>query len=197
MRRDLTALVESAQRAVWAGESSEYLLPDLREIAEGSIEGCDAWCFATREIALRTADVDPWGAALMAKKLVALDVADHVAWAVLGLAHSLLGNLRYAVSAYERALALAPTQPHYAHNYGHLLDVVLGDPARALPHLERAHQASPRCVDTALSLAHALVRLSRAKEALALLDPRWGLRRDQRKVAAWVQRQAKETLSAR
>ena len=192
MRRDLAALVASAQRAVWAGESSEYLLPDLREIAEVSVEGCEEWCFAIREIALRTADVDPWGAALIAKKLVAIEPRDHVGWAVLGLAHSLLGNLRYALAAYERALAVAPMQPHYAHNYGHLLDVIEGDPARALPYLERAHEASPRCIDTALSLAHALVRVSRGEEALALLNPSWGLRRDQRRVAAWVERQARQ-----
>ena len=44
------------------------------------------------------------------------------AWAVLGLAHTLLGNYRVAARSYRRALALAPDCGGvYEHNLGHVL----------------------------------------------------------------------------
>ena len=84
--------------------------------------------------------------------------ADDGAWAVLGLAQSLLGNYRYAARAYERALALAPNNPWYAHNLGHLYDVALDRPQDALPLLAQATAAQPGEADIAASYAHALAR---------------------------------------
>ena len=88
---------------------------------------------------------------------------DDGAWAVLGLAQSLLGHYRFAARAYERALSLAPNNPWYAHNLGHLYDVALDRPADALPLLERATSAQPNEADIAASYAHALARAGKRR----------------------------------
>jgi tetratricopeptide (TPR) repeat protein len=199
MRRDLQSLVRSVERAVWAGESTEYLLPDLRRIEAHASIGSDAWCFAVREIASRTATEEPWAASLAARRLLAERPADAGAWAALGLAQSLVGNHRFAVKAYRRSLALVPQQARVLHNLGHLVDVVLDDPATALGPLSEAFAADPECIDTALSYAHALARVERADEGLALVEAlvldgrrlRRGLRKDQRAALEWLRREAK------
>jgi tetratricopeptide (TPR) repeat protein len=194
MRRDLHSLVRSVERAVWAGESTEYLLPDLRWIESHAAVGSDAWCFAVREIASRTAAEEPWAAALAARRLLAERPGDAGAWAALGLAQSLLGNHLFAMKAYRRSLAIVPQQARVLHNLGHLVDVVLDDPAAALEPLAAALAAEPTCLDTALSYAHALARVGRAGDGLAIVDAlvldgrrlRRGLRRDQRLALEWL-----------
>jgi len=74
----------------------------------------------------------------LARRLVDHRTDDDGGWALLGLAQSLLGYHRYAVQAYQRAVRLAPSNPWYAHNLGHLLDVALDLPERAAPLLARA-----------------------------------------------------------
>jgi len=114
--------------------------------------------------------------------------SDDGAWAVLGLAQSLLANYRYAAHAYERALALTPDNPWYAHNLGHLYDVALDRPADALPLLSRATFAQPAEADIAASYAHALARCGKVTMAKRIL--RRAIRRggtaDQMALARWL-----------
>ena len=72
----------------------------------------------------------PFRAARLARDVLVRGESDR-AWAVLGLAHTLLGNYRVAARSYRRALALAPDCGVYEHNLGHVLDVALNRPQDA------------------------------------------------------------------
>ena len=193
--RQVQERVRSVERAIWAGESNQYLLPALQGIADAAEWGSEAWRFALRELALRSAESDPWRASLLARQLLSESPKEHAAWAALGLAQSLLGNCGFAVTCYTKALALSPNQPRYAHNLGHLVDVYARAPARALPLLRQAFEADRTCPDTTMSYAHALAQVGRACEGLALveatLNGRRGLRPDQREFLSWLTREAR------
>ncbi len=185
----LDELAREVARALWAGESSERVLPSLLSLAHEAAEGSETWCFANRQLAALLAPSDPWRASLLCRKLLYEDSHDAGAWAALGLAQSLLGNLRYAVHCYERALRFSPKDARVCHNLGHLYDVALDDPARARPLLERAHAAFPKDADVAASLAHALGRLGEAEAGLRMLRPRLegGATREQHRLVAWLE----------
>ncbi|MFO0551727.1 MAG: hypothetical protein U0271_25300 [Polyangiaceae bacterium] len=189
LRPELEQKRREVERALWAGESATWLVADLVTLARESDPGSELWLFAHRELALATATEHPWRASVVARRVLDLDAGDHVAWATLGLAQSLLGNLRFAVRCYERALAISPHQPRYAHNLGHLYDVALDEPERALPLLARAHRAEPRSVEVTASYAHALGRAGRASDGLALLRPALarGATRDQQALSTWLE----------
>src|SRR5690606_29066117 len=128
---------------------------------------------------------DPWRAALLSRRILAHRRHDDGAWGVLALAQSLLGNHRYAVRSYRRALSLAPHNPFYAHNLGHLYDAVFDRPDLALPWLERAlawlerlavaddRRAARRAEavrpEALASYAHALMRRGRTAAAQAVM----------------------------
>jgi Flp pilus assembly protein TadD len=113
---------------------------------------------------------DPWNAALIARAATKRTPLHDGAWATLGLAHALLGNYAAAITAYTRAHRLAPQNPWYAHNLGHLLDVAMDRPADALPLLRAAERAQPGEPDLVSSLAHALARCGELEEAVRVLD---------------------------
>ena len=94
---------------------------------------------------------------------------DDRGWATLALCQTLLGNYKFAVSAYHHALTSAPKNPWYAHNLGHLLDVALGRAAEAIGWLKRAYQSAPDSGEVAASYAHALARVGRLAEARKVL----------------------------
>jgi Tfp pilus assembly protein PilF len=110
----------------------------------------------------------PFRAARLARDVLASGESDR-AWAVLGLAHSLLGHYHVAARSYRRALALAPDCGVYEHNLGHVLDVALDRPRDALVHLERAHKSMPEESEIASSYAHALLRSKQPEKARELL----------------------------
>jgi hypothetical protein len=96
---------------------------------------------------------------------------------VLAYCQTLLGNFRCARTAYERAIACASdpgerggVNPWYAHNLGHLLDVALGEPSRALPWLEAAFAAKRDNSEIVTSYVHALARAGQADTARAVLE---------------------------
>lgn len=103
------------------------------------------------------------------------DTDAHPLWAELGIVQTTLGHFRLAQKAYERALALDPNNPWYAHNLGHLFDVALGDAKRSLPFLTAAHESLPHVLKVTLSLAHALTRVGNVVEAQRILSEstRW------------------------
>lgn len=95
---------------------------------------------------------------------------DDVIHALMGLSQALLGNYRAAVASYRRALQIAPRNPWYHHNMGHLLDVALGETREALPHLRAANEMEPGEDEITASLAHCLARLDQIEEARELAD---------------------------
>lgn len=136
----------------------------LNKLMQRAEPGSLPWRFACQELAEQLVEADPWRAALIVRRLLADGESDR-AWAVLGLCLALLGHARSSLSAYRRALALAPHCAEYAHNVGHLLDAGLNRPKDALRYLNQAHRSLPSDVEIAASLAHALVRLGREAEA--------------------------------
>ncbi len=119
---------------------------------------------------------EPWRAARLARELLRNPPAGttheppaDLVWAVLGVAHTVMGNYRSARRAHLRALQLAPRAPSHLHNLGHLIDVAFGRPREALRYLRAARDAVPEEPEVASSYAHALVRagfLDRAREVL-------------------------------
>jgi hypothetical protein len=91
--------------------------------------------------------------------------------------------------AYERALALAPDNPWYAHNLGHLYDVALNRPVDALPLLAQATQAQTGEADIAASYAHALARCGKIVLARRVLKRaiRRGATADQMALWRWLE----------
>ncbi len=193
--------MKDVERALWAGEDPRRLIPDLVELARLSPPGGPEWILAHEQLAATAAETDPWRASLLSRRVLELVPDAHVAWGALGLAQSLLGNLRYAVRCYERALELARDDHRYAHNLGHLYDVALGQPERAIPLLARAMRGFESTASNALkaevaaSYAHALARAGSIALALSVLAPALahGKTRDQAALLDWIKRGAPPT----
>ncbi len=135
---DAEALWRDCEEAIETGRSEPRVMPLLLRLARMAPHGSDAWLYALRHLAERVVKEDAWRAALLSRRMVEARPDDDGGWAILGLAQSLMGHHRYAVRAYRRALSLAPDNPWYAHNLGHLYDVALGRPDKAVPLLARA-----------------------------------------------------------
>jgi tetratricopeptide (TPR) repeat protein len=152
-------------RAVDPGD----VLPMLHRLVRLAAEGSDECLFANLHLAELLVERDPWRAALYARRVVAHRADDDRGWATLALCQTLLGNYKFAVSAYHHALASAPKNPWYAHNLGHLLDVALGRAEEAVAWLRRAYQSAAYSGEVAASYAHALARVGRIAEARRVL----------------------------
>jgi tetratricopeptide (TPR) repeat protein len=192
MARSGTSDVERLRREVDRGfrdnVDAQTLLPMLAQLARAAAPESDAWIFAHRHLAELGVEHDPWRAALFARRVVAVRPEDDGAWAVLGLSQSLLGHYRYAARAYERALQLAPDNPWYAHNLGHLYDVALDRPEQALPLLAQATRSQAQQADIAASYAHALARCGQLVLAKRVLKRaiRHGATADQMALWRWL-----------
>jgi len=145
------------------------VLPMLHRLARLANDGSDENLFAHLHLAELLVERDPWRAALYAKRVLAHRPDDDRGWATLALCQTLLGNYRFAVSAYHHALTSAPKNPWYAHNLGHLLDVALGRAHDAVGWLKRAYQSAAYSGEVAASYAHALARVGRIAEARKVL----------------------------
>jgi tetratricopeptide (TPR) repeat protein len=185
---DLDRLRREVDRGLREQSDPEELLPLLARLARAAPPESDIWIFAHRHLAELGVEHDPWRAALFARRVISLRPDDDGAWAVLGLAQSLLGHYRYASRAYEHALSLSPDNPWYAHNLGHLYDVALDRPADALPLLERATGAQPNESEIAASYAHALARAGKLALAKRVLKRaiRHGATADQMALWRWL-----------
>jgi Flp pilus assembly protein TadD len=167
---DLERLRRTAENAIRKSRPRrevESLLSKLLDASGG--EGEHA-LFANRHLAELLIEEDPWRAALHLRRVAQRSLEDDVVHALMGLCQALLGNFRAAVSAYRRALRIAPRNPWYHHNLGHLLDVALGEPKDAVSHLESAHRMEPLEHEITASLAHCLARLGRIEEARVLAE---------------------------
>ncbi len=141
------------------------VLPLLHRLVRLAADGTEESVFAHRNLAELVVDRDPWRAALHARTVLRHRADDDRGWALLGLCQTLLGNFRYAATAYREALSRAPTNPWYAHNLGHLLDVALGRAREALRWLETAYEGARDNADIAAYYAHALARAGRVEDA--------------------------------
>lgn len=138
--------------------------------ADARQEHAEHAAFAERKLAELLAAQHPWRAAVHARRALALDDGDDRVWATLALCQTLLGHFHYAETAYKRAIAIAPGNPWYAHNLGHLLDVALAQPERAIAYLARAHEAKRDNAEIVASYVHALGRTGRIEQARGLLQ---------------------------
>lgn len=164
-RAQLRRRAEQALRQARRKEDAARWLERLLGVAPDDSE--DA-LFARRHLAELFLESNPWVAALHLRRVLAVQQDDDVGHALMGLCQALLGNFRSSVSAYRKALVVAPSNPWYHHNLGHLLDVALGAPASAVEHLSAAHRLEPMEDEITASLAHCLARLGRRDEALGL-----------------------------
>ncbi|HMR06989.1 MAG TPA: tetratricopeptide repeat protein [Polyangiaceae bacterium] len=150
------------------GFGPREMIPMLERLLHKAAAGTPDWRFAAQQLAEQHLASAPWKAALHARALLAHGESDP-AWAVLGLAHAKMGHVRAAARAFRRALSLAPGCGSYAHNLGHMLDVGLGRPQDALPHLARAAACMPDEPEVIASYAHALLRTGQAERAEGVL----------------------------
>lgn len=187
MPSELTAETEALWRDVEDrvddGRDGPRLRPMLVELARRAPDGSRAWAYACCELAERVMGEEPWHASVLARRVTRSCPEDHRGWGLLGLSSSLLGHHRFAVVAYRRALRLQPSNPWYAHNLGHLLDAVLGEPTKALPLLQSAYvtlhgweadvvdglQLERARQEVTSSLAHALLSSGDLPSARALM----------------------------
>ena len=164
----LQQLQRRAEELLVEGQRDRKLVALLELIATEAEDCSEPAMFAHRQLAELCLEESPWRAALHLRRLVQANVEDDGVFALLGLCHALMGNFRSAVTAYRRALQLSPHNPWYHHNLGHLLDVGLGRPERALHHLREACREEPGEDEVAASLAHCLARLGELAEAETL-----------------------------
>jgi tetratricopeptide (TPR) repeat protein len=168
------------------------VLPLLHRLARTAPEGSDESVFAHRQLAELLVERHPWRAALHARRALRARPDDDRACAVLALCQTMLGNYRFAVTAYHRALMCAPKNPWYAHNLGHLLDVALARPGDALFWLRTAYAGAGHNSEIVSSFAHALARagkLGEAKRVLARAMKR-GASREQLALWKWLEKGA-------
>jgi Flp pilus assembly protein TadD len=179
-------LVSNVNWALSRGVPKRDLFAMLTKLVASAPAGSKEQLFAKLELAELIVQKAPFRAARLALDVIAGD-PDARSYGVLGIAYSLLGSFRAAKRAYEHAVALAPDHPAYRHNLGHLLDVALDRPQRALPHLSSAYRSVPDEPALASSYAHALARTGQAAKAVDILVRAldWSPDLAGRTVAAW------------
>jgi len=185
---EVEALWRRAEDALADGASDAWISERLAALAAKAPEGSEPWCFAHREMAARLVATDPWHASLLARRVLGHQEDDDRAWGLLGLGQSLIGHHGFAIRAYRRAVVLAPSDPWYAHNLGHLIDVVRDQPQRALPLLRRAVARLHDNDDVTASYAHALARAGyphRARELMRRVLRR-GARAEHQRLYQWI-----------
>lgn len=187
---DLETLRRRAEAALRRPRSRREVETILERIIEQAPGDSEHAIFANRHLAELLIEEHPWRAALHLRRVSGMAGDDDVVHALMGLCQALLGNFHSAVSAYRRALGIAPRNPWYHHNLGHLLDVALGDPHGAVDHLRSAHNMEPLEHEITASLAHCLARADAITEARELAEeavaaaPR---NRDHRALLDWIE----------
>ena len=166
----IAALRQEIERALKRAFDPADVLPRLARLARIAPAASDDGIFAHRQLAELLVERHPWRAAIYARRALAHRADDDRAWAVLAFCQTLLGNFRCAAKAYKQAIASAPANPWYAHNLGHLLDVALGAPDRALPWLRSAYGAKSDNSEIVASYVHALARAGHTDEARRILE---------------------------
>lgn len=162
-------LRQEIERALRRAFDPADVVPRLARLARLAPPASDDGVFAHRQLAELLVERHPWRAAIHARRALEHREGDDRAWAILAFCQTLLGNFRCAAKAYRHAIASSPMNPWYAHNLGHLLDVALGAPERALPWLRSAYAAKGDNSEIVASYVHALARAGRTAEARDVL----------------------------
>jgi Flp pilus assembly protein TadD len=166
----LSRLRDRAERALASGRRGGDVLTVLETMTREAPDGSAHALFAHRHLAELQLSGSPWRAALHLRRVVQAGAADDSAYALMGLSQALLGHYRTAVSAYRKAIKLAPRNPWYHHNLGHLLDVGLSESVVALDHLRIAQRLQPEEDEIVASLGHCLARLGQLDEARKMAE---------------------------
>jgi Tfp pilus assembly protein PilF len=166
--RSLECVLADVNWALREGLPPRELLPMVEHLCRLAPEGSPESHFGRLKLAELVMESTPFRAARLAR-CVAHENDDPAAWATLGVALTILGHYRAAMTAHERSLAQVPDHAAYNHNLGHLLDVGLDRPYDSLVYLRRAHLEAPTVGAIASSYAHALSRVGRRAEAVHLL----------------------------
>jgi Flp pilus assembly protein TadD len=164
----LRRLRKRVERALASGDRGSDVVRDLELMVRESSEPNADVLFAHRQLAELRLEESPWQAALHLRHLIAANLRDDGVHALMGLCQALLGNFRSAISSYRRAIQIAPRNPWYHHNLGHLIDVGLGDADLAVKHLQLAYELQPQEDEIGASLAHCYARLGKLDEAAKL-----------------------------
>lgn len=167
---ETSRLRQEIERALRRAFDPADVLPRLARLARIAPPASDDAVFAHQKLAELLVERHPWRAAIHARRALSVRPHDDRAWAVLAFCHTLLGNFPSAAAAYKKATACAPENPWYAHNLGHLIDVALGAPDRALPWLRIAYRHEPDNSEIVASYAHALGRAGNVGEARNVLE---------------------------
>jgi cytochrome c-type biogenesis protein CcmH/NrfG len=149
------------------------ITPRSRQLVSVAPEGTPEANYCRLKLAELIMTQQPWRAARLSRH-VARATGSPQAWALLGLAQSVLGHHRAAARAYREALRGAPNDPWIAHNLGHLLDVAFGRPRDAIGLLHHAHRALPTEQEVASSFAHALLAAGLPARAADVLEQALG-----------------------
>lgn len=164
----LRRLRKRVERALASGDRGSDVVRDLESMVRETGEPNADVLFAHRQLAELRLEQSPWQAALHLRHLIAANLRDDGVHALMGLCQALLGNFRSAISSYRRAIQIAPRNPWYHHNLGHLIDVGLGDAKLAVKHLQLAYELQPQEDEIGASLAHCYARLGRLGDAAKL-----------------------------
>jgi tetratricopeptide (TPR) repeat protein len=164
----LRRLRKRVERALASGDRGSDVVRDLELMVREASEPNADVLFAHRQLAELRLEESPWQAALHLRHLIAANLRDDGVHALMGLCQALLGNFRSAISSYRRAIQIAPRNPWYHHNLGHLIDVGLGDAKLAVKHLQLAYELQPQEDEIGASLAHCYARLGKLDEAAML-----------------------------
>ncbi|MDW8246527.1 MAG: hypothetical protein RMJ84_08110 [Sandaracinaceae bacterium] len=169
-------LRQMVEEALAASRSRKVVEPLLERLLSMAPPGSHAALLAHRVLAEYRLFEHPWRALLHLRQVLKAHPEDDAAYAMQGVAHVASGNLYAAAASFRRALQLAPHNPWYHHNYGHLLDVAFNQPLRALPHLKQAYaHEGKKEAEVALSYLSCLFRASMEEpklrdEALKVLE---------------------------
>jgi len=146
---DLERMLTDVEWAMSKQFAARDLVPMLENLVRAAPPVSEAAYFAKLRLSELIVGDAPFRAARLARDVLVRGESER-AWAVLGLAHTLLGNYRVAARSYRKALALAPECPVYEHNLGHVMDVAMDRPRDTLVHW---HAPTWTCPARARSLA--------------------------------------------
>lgn len=170
MQGETQSLRLQIERSLRGAFDPADVLPRLARLARLAAPASDDGVFANHKLAELLVERDPWRAALYVRRALEHRPNDDRPWAILAFCQTLLGNFRCATSAYQKAIACAPANASYAHNLGHLLDVALGEPVRALDWLKSAYAAKGDNSEIVASYVHALARAGKTYDARRVLE---------------------------
>ncbi len=167
-QRSVDCLLQDIAFALKQRMGPRELVPMLERLITVAPAGSEARQYGYLQLAELLLHSQPFRAASFAR-VVARESPSDRAWGLVGLALTLMGHYRAAVSAYRKALMMAPNHVGHLHNLGHVLDVGLDRYTEARTYLEMAHQKEPDVREIASSLAHAVARSGRISRAIDLL----------------------------